>query len=127
MIVFKREEWSAEAAEKLLPLVFPPVRIDFITDVQTGRVCLWRVEKGGEFLAWLATSISSFGSEIELVLECIHGKESAQIVEELKSKAKKLGVKSIRFESIHSEKAVKRIVGDNGFERYASVFRCELL
>lgn len=119
-------KWCEEAEEKILPLVSAEVREGFKTDIEAGRVNLWRVEGDG-FITWLVTRIETLdGGKIRMVLECIAGTNSREIVAELKVKLKNLGVSSMRFETHHSEKVAARLVGCLGFERVASVFEVAL-
>jgi hypothetical protein len=110
----------------IAPLVHPLIKHEFRRDVDQGRAVLWRVS-GDDWVTWLVTRIEQFeGGHIELVLEVIAGKNARAIVAALTEKVKKMGVKSIRFETHHPEKTAARLVGCLGFERVATTFRLNI-
>jgi|GEM_PF-6291579 len=123
---FERSQWCEEAAEKILPLVYDRLQSGFIASVNKGVFALWRVG-GQDFETWLVTSMNYLdGGEVELRVECIAGKKSREIMAELMQRSKILGVNSIRFESHHSEKIVKRMAEPLGFERVAAIYRVDI-
>jgi hypothetical protein len=119
---FERCQWNESAEAAIAPLVDPLIADDFRKDIESGRATLWLVD--GE--TWLVTRPEKYGDHVELVLETIAGKNSRAIVNALIGKAKRAGVKSIRFETHHPEKTAARLVGPLGFERTASTFRVAL-
>jgi len=125
-MIFSRCQWNEKAAEKILPLVYGRLKNNFVKDVKSGHFALWRVHDKS-FETWLVTSMAHLDSgHIELVVECIAGKKSREIMTELIRRSKKLGVTSVRFESIHNEKLVQRMSLSNGFGRVGTVFRVEI-
>ncbi|MGB3610508.1 MAG: hypothetical protein WA987_09035 [Cellvibrio sp.] len=125
-ITFTATAWNDEAAAMIAPLVHPLIKHEFRRDVDQGRAVLWRVS-GDDWVTWLVTRIEQFeGGHIELVLEVIAGKNARAIVAALTEKVKKMGVKSIRFETHHPEKTAARLVGCLGFERVATTFRLNI-
>jgi len=117
--------WNDEAARKILPLVEKHLHNDFIADIRAGRRVLWLVKDQG-IKTWLVTAIETMPNHVELVVECIAGNQSRRIMETLKTRVKPLGVKTIRFESLHPEKLVERMCKPLGFKRVATIFKCEL-
>lgn len=125
-MIFTACAWNDEAAAMIAPLVCPMVADGFRRDIETGKSMLWCIT-GDDWKTWLVTRLEVLdGGHIELVLGVIAGKHARAIVSELKQNVKKLGVKSMRFETHHSEKVATRLVGCLGFNRMATIFRADL-
>lgn len=118
--------WCDEAASALESLIDKDVLPLYREWVALGVATLWRIT-GKNYVTWLITRIEQFPNGVrELVLDVIEGKNCKQIVKILIERARKLGIKSVRFETHHNEKLAQRFVGGLGFSRVATVFRVGL-
>lgn len=125
-MIFRMQQWCDEAAEALKGLIDPDVFPLLIQSIKNKSAVLWRV-LGEGWQSWLITRVEVYPNGIrEMVLEVIAGKNCKDILKRVFEVAKSAGVKSIRFETHHSEKVAMRFVGGLGFQRVATVFRVEL-
>lgn len=118
--------WCDEAAAALAGLVDASMLPLFIEWIKNGTAKLWRID-GDNFVTWLVTRVELYpNGDTELVLDVIAGRECKKIVKYLMDRAKAMGIKSVRFETHHSEKLAKKFMGGLGFERAATVLRAVL-
>jgi hypothetical protein len=125
-MIFLAKSWCDEAAAALKELIDPDVLPILLAAINKGTATLWLITGDG-WQSWMITRIESFASGVkELVIEVIAGKNSKAIFRRVAEVAKQNGIKSIRFETHHSEKTIARFVTDLNVKRVATVFRCEL-
>lgn len=117
--------WCDEAAAALAGLIDASMLPLFIEWIKNGTAVLWRVVDDG--VTWLVTRVEMFpNGDTELVLDVIAGKQCKKIVQGVIDRARAIGIKSVRFETHHSEKLAKKFIGSLGFERVATVFRVQI-
>lgn len=123
---FRCVSWSEKAAAALTDLIDPDVLPLTLQSIKDGVATLWNIAGEG-WESWLIMRIEVFPSGVrELVLEVIAGKNCKQILQRVFEMAKSVGIKTVRFETHHSEKVAQRFIGDLGFSRVATVFRASL-
>ncbi len=124
-MIWRRCKWNSCAEKALAELIDPAVKSALLSEIEQGQSCLWCIEDG-DFKTWLITHVEVYETGTELVLEAVQGRDVNSIIQSVKERCKSLGINSIRFETHHSEKVAGRLIRGSGFERAATIFRCQL-
>lgn len=80
-------------------------------EVEQGICELWKVEGYGYFV----TRLESNGVSTELVLVAWQGKNTQPLIEHLINVCKNIGVKTMRFHTVHNKHLISRFVKKWGF------------